>query len=111
MEQEHLNSLYKEAFQNIDKGQTYEDISKRTGIPIRLLKLNHIKQFRQSEDYKEQIQVYTLNLIEQYGPQILFIENINKLIQTIPYKFRSAVKHLIYNLKKEIIKRKLDVLP
>lgn len=97
-----IKELYRIAFENIDKGKTYKEMSDKTGIPIELLKIEHIKQSKERKDYQKNIKIYTLNLIKKHGVKVLVVENINKLTLDIPYNFRSAVKHLVYNLKKEV---------
>ena len=82
-------------------GKSYEQMSNFTGIPVQLLQIEHIRKSRESKDYEEQIQFYAVRLIKKHGTQILLIDNINRLTRFIPFRFRSAVKHLIHNLKKQ----------
>ena len=107
---ENLNHLYKKAFQGIDEGFSYEQMSEFTGIPVELLKSEHIRESRQSKNYPEQIQNYTFDLIKEHGIQILHSKNINEIILPVPYRFRAAVKHFLFNLKKQAWKRGLDAL-
>lgn len=96
-----IKRLYQIAFKGIDKGQTYKEMSDKTGIPVELLRVEHIRQSKEQSDYCQNIQNYTQELIKKHGVKILMVENVNKLTLEIPYRFRSAVKHLIYNLKKQ----------
>lgn len=99
METETLKNLYQKAFNGVEDGFSYEQMSKFTGIPEQLLRLQHIRKCRQDENYEKQIKFYTLKLIKNYGMKILSTKKINNLSQIVPYRFRSSVKHLIYNLK------------
>ena len=85
-------------------------MSNETGIPEELLRLEHIKHTKESADYEQQIQIYAAGLIRKHGSKVLIIENINKIIQFIPYRFRSAVKHFIYKLKQQSEQKELDAL-
>ena len=96
-----LNRIYKRAFRSIDRGKSYDQISQKTGIPVDLLRIEHINFSKQNKNYDQQIQKYSFELINRYGLQSLSIKNIDQLIKNIPYRFRFAVKHLIYNLKKD----------
>ena len=110
MEHKNLQNLYQKAFRGIRQGSSYEKESILTGIPVELLRLEHIRDSRESEDYQQKIQKYALQLIETHGSRILSSDQINNLTKNVPYRFRSAVKHLICNVRKQMNGRKVNAL-
>ena len=110
MQSENIKGLYQKAFQGIDDGRTYEQMSDITGIPTQLIQIEHIRTCRESEDYLKELRSHTLRFIKKHGYHVLTIENINKLEKTIPYRFRFTVKHLIHNIKKQLLKRQSDAV-
>ena len=91
-----LSKMYEKAFSKIDEGATYEEMSEETGIPVELLCIQHIRVSRQDSKYEEMIGKYALQLISKYGC-LAFFQKVTTLTEEVPFKFRAAVAHLVYN--------------